>query len=42
MKFLLTASFILAIGTAILNQFNPFSLLLLTVTGIGVLVQKNQ
>jgi len=35
MKALMSISFVLAVGTAIINQFNPFSLILMGVTAIG-------
>ena len=39
MKALMSISFILSIGTAIMNEFNPFSLVLMGVTGIGAVYQ---
>ena len=35
MKVLMSLSFILSIGTAIMNEFSPFSLVLMVVAGIG-------
>jgi len=39
MKALMTMSFLIAIGTAVVNEFSPFSLALLLVTGIGTVYQ---
>jgi len=39
MKALMTMSFVIAIGTAVVNEFSPFSLALLVVTGIGTAYQ---
>jgi len=39
MKALMSLSFILAIGTAIMNEFNLFSLILMGATGIGAAYQ---
>ena len=39
MKTLMSLSFVLAIGTAVMNEFNLFSLILVSVTGIGMLYQ---
>jgi len=39
MKALMIASFSLAIATAFMNNFSPFSLVLVVITGIGAVYQ---